>query len=123
MIEHFIVIIVIIKVLKSFLTIESRGKLGFFSYLTKLALRYGDKLSFVKNKKFQYVEQESTKIAEESFSKKEIKLTYGQLPQKGLSKSELLSILDKRINADINPTAGKTFAYVYEESKEHSDAC
>ena len=34
-----------------------------------------------------------------------------------------MSILDTRIKADINPTAGKTFAYVYEESKEHSDTC
>ena len=48
-----------------------------FSYITKLVLRLGGKLSFVKSKKQQYLEQESTKIAEESFANKEIKLTYG----------------------------------------------
>lgn len=114
--------IVILRLLKSWLTIESRGKIGWVSYLIKLGLRFGGKLSFVKNKKEKQLEEESSKIAEESFSKKEVKLTYSALPEKGIPKNELLSILDKRINADISPTAGKTFAYVYEHSKEHSDA-
>ena len=69
------------------LKIESRGKTGLFSYITKLVLRVADKVSFVKKKKQLYLEQESTKIAEDSFANKEIKLTYGQLPEKGLSKS------------------------------------
>jgi len=28
-----------------------------------------------------------------------------------------LNILEKRVHADIDPTQGKTFAYVYEHSK------
>lgn len=39
------------------------------------------------------------------------------MPQKGIKKDDLLAILDKRVKADINPTEGKTFAYVYEHSK------
>ena len=55
MTEHLIVLIVVIRVLKQALTIESRGKVGLFSYVTKLFLRLTDKLSFVKNKKQQYL--------------------------------------------------------------------
>jgi hypothetical protein len=40
-------------------------------------------------------------------------LTYDKLPEKGLSKEEILNILDKRKRADIDPSEGKTFAYVY----------
>lgn len=86
----------------------------------KLLLRFSDRLSFVKNKKEEYLEKESTKSAEEAFNKKEIKLTYEKLPEKGIPKQELLAILDKRCKADISPTAGQTFAYVYEHSKEHT---
>lgn len=57
----------------------------------------------------------------EALSKKEIKLTYDRLPEKGLAKEEILKILDKRIVADIDPTKGQTFAYVYEHSKAHSE--
>lgn len=59
-------------------------------------------------------------------SKKTIKAIYNKLPEKGIAKEELLAILDKRIGADIDPTEGRTFAYVYEHSKEHSsvtEAC
>jgi len=86
----------------------------------KLFLRFADKISFVKNKKEAYLEQESTKNAEELLAKKEIKITYNKFPEKGIPKEELLSILDKRVKADINPTAGKTFAYVYEATHAHS---
>lgn len=63
MIEHLIVLIVLIRVIKSALTIESRGKIGFFRYFMKLFLRFSDRLSFVKNKKEEYLEKESTKSA------------------------------------------------------------
>lgn len=32
-----------------------------------------------------------------------------------------MSILDKRVKADINPMAGKTFAYVYEANRAHTE--
>lgn len=80
MTEHVIVIIVIVKLLSRAFTIESRGKLGLISYVTKLALRVANKFAFVRNKKIEYLEQESTKIAEESFQKKEIRLVYDKLP-------------------------------------------
>lgn len=78
--------IVIIKVLKGILTIESRGKRGIINYFVKLFLRYAGKLSFVRRKKEAYLEQESTKNAEETLSKKEIKIIYDKLPEKGLPK-------------------------------------
>jgi hypothetical protein len=90
------------------------------SYITKLALRVSNKFSFIRNKKIDYLEKESTKIAEESFQKKEIRLTYDKLPEKGIPKDELIAILDKRIKADIDPKAGQTFAYVYDYDKEHT---
>ena len=37
-----------------------------------------------------------------------------------MSREIILGELDERIHADIDPTIGKTFAYVYEQSKEHS---
>jgi hypothetical protein len=64
MTEHFIVLIVVIKIIKQVLKIESRGKIGIISYLTKLILRVAGKLSFVKSKKEEYLEKESTKSAE-----------------------------------------------------------
>ena len=38
--------------------------------ITKLGLRVGNKFAFIKNKKIEYLEKESTKIAEESFQSK-----------------------------------------------------
>jgi sphinganine-1-phosphate aldolase len=51
---------------------------------------------------------------------KKIKCEFAALPKEGLSEQQLLSILDQRISADIDPTSGNTFAYVYEHSKQHS---
>jgi L-cystine uptake protein TcyP (sodium:dicarboxylate symporter family) len=117
MIEHIIVLVVVLKFIRAIFRIESRGKQGLVSYLTKLAIRISGKVGFVRNKMEDYLEKESTKNAEEAFNKKEVKLTYKQLPEKGLSKEQIIAILDKRVNADIDPTLGKTFAYVYEHSK------
>jgi hypothetical protein len=64
MVEHIIVVIVLIRLIKKGLTIESRGKIGLVSYFMKLILRFSDRLSFVKNKKEEYLEKESTKSAE-----------------------------------------------------------
>lgn len=64
MIEHVIVLIVAIKLFRKAFTIESRGKRGIVSYFLKLFLRFSDKLSFVKNKKEEYLEKESIKSAE-----------------------------------------------------------
>lgn len=117
MIEHIIVLVVVLKFIRAIFKIESRGKQGLASYLTKLAIRISAKVGFVRNKMEDYLEKESTKNAEEAFNKKEVKLTYRQLPEKGLSKEQIIAILDKRVHADIDPTLGKTFAYVYEHSK------
>ena len=51
---------------------------------------------------------------------KSIVCEYSALPKKGLSHQEILTILDKRIAADVNPRAGKTFAYVYDHSEPHT---
>ena len=51
---------------------------------------------------------------------KEIKCQFYALPEKGLKTDEIMGLLDTRIQADVNPTVGKTFAYVYECSKEHN---
>lgn len=88
--------------------------------MTKLLLRLGNNIGFVRNKKEKYLEEESIKNVEETLQKKQIRLTYDRLPEKGLPKNDILTILDKRVNADIDPTEGKTFAYVYEHSKAHS---
>jgi sphinganine-1-phosphate aldolase len=101
--------------------IESRGKVGLVSYVTKLLLRLANNIGFIRNKKEKYLEEESTKNVEETLQKKQVRVTYDRLPEKGLPKEDILAILDKRVNADINPTEGKTFAYVYEHSKAHSE--
>ena len=111
--EHVIVLIVILRLLRNTLSIESRGKVGLVSYATKLILRMTDRIGFIHNKKEQYLEEESTKNAMEAVQNKKVRLVYDRLPQHGLPKQEILDILDKRVNADINPTEGKTFAYVY----------
>ena len=121
MTEHVIVLIVVVRVLKSLLTIESRGKLGLFSYFTKLFLRFANNFSFVKNKKIEYLEKESTKSAEQVLGDKEVKAVYKEIPKHGLAANDILSILDKRVKADIDPKAGQTFAYVYEASKAHNE--
>ena len=51
---------------------------------------------------------------------KKIVCEFSELPKKGLSGEEILKMLDTRIAADVNPRAGKTFAYVYDHSEEHS---
>ena len=50
------------------------------------------------------MEKESTKDVENALSKKKIKVMYSKLPEKGIPKEELLSVLDKRVSADIDPT-------------------
>jgi hypothetical protein len=79
-------VVVIARFITNLLRIESRGKLGLFSYITKIFLRLGGRIGYVKDKKEKYLEEESTKSAEETLGKKEIKLTYAQLPQKGLAR-------------------------------------
>lgn len=66
------------------------------------------------------MESEAAKNTEELLKDKKITCKYSALPKKGLSHTEILTMLDDRIRADIDPTAGKTFAYVYEHSKDHS---
>ena len=51
------------------------------------------------------------------FKDKKVVCHFSSLPKQGLPKEKILSILDERIAADIDPTKGKTFAYVYEHSK------
>lgn len=51
---------------------------------------------------------------------KKIVCEFAALPKKGLSHEEILKILDTRIAADVNPRAGKTFAYVYDHSESHT---
>jgi hypothetical protein len=48
---------------------------------------------------------------------KSIKCTFSALPSSGLTEEQILSLLDTRKNADIDPTVGKTFAYVYKTSE------
>ena len=47
---------------------------------------------------------------------KKIVCEFSSLPKKGLSHEEILAKLDNRIQADVDPRAGKTFAYVYDHS-------
>jgi hypothetical protein len=56
MTEHLIVLIVILRVLRKALSIESRGKVGLVSYTTKLILRMTDRIGFIHNKKEKYLE-------------------------------------------------------------------
>ena len=51
---------------------------------------------------------------------KKIVCEFSTLPKQGLKSEEILKILDSRIAADVNPRAGKTFAYVYDHSEQHS---
>lgn len=53
--EHIIVLLVIIKVLRSAFRIESRGKTGLINYFTKLVLRFTDRIGFIKNKKEKFL--------------------------------------------------------------------
>ena len=46
--------------IKKVFKIESRGKLGFKSYILKLAIRFSNKIGFVSKKKEDYLEQKST---------------------------------------------------------------
>lgn len=55
MLEHIILLIVAVRFIKGLLSIESRGNIGVVSYLTKVALRVADKISFVKDKKEKYL--------------------------------------------------------------------
>lgn len=53
--EHIIVLIVVIRLIRRALSIESRGRVGLVSYLTKLLLRLADKIGFIRNKKEKYL--------------------------------------------------------------------
>lgn len=70
MAEHFIVLLVLLKIIRNALRIESRGKTGLISYIMKLALRLVDRIGFVKSKKEKCLEEESTKSAEQALQKK-----------------------------------------------------
>jgi hypothetical protein len=50
MLEHIIVFFVFIGYAKNLFNIESRGKLGFIHYITKLIIRCGKKIPFIKRK-------------------------------------------------------------------------
>lgn len=112
-VEHLVVAVVLVKALKHLFTIESRGKTGIKHYLLKLLLRLTGKLAYFNNKKEEELEKESIKSVEAALNKKKVRLVFDKLPEKGLKRDQLLEILDSRVGADINPTEGKTFAYVY----------
>lgn len=40
-------------------------------------------------------------------------MIYQQIPEEGMESEQILQLLDKRIQADVDPTKGQTFAYVY----------
>lgn len=48
MLEHLFVLIVVLRFIKRGLQIESRGKIGFTSYATKIVLRLASKIGFVR---------------------------------------------------------------------------
>ena len=83
-------------------------------------IRLSKMIPQVRNKVEGQLETEATKNVTEMLKHKKIKGQFSKLPEKGLEYDKIMEILDQRIAADVNPTAGKTFAYVYECSKKHN---
>ena len=46
---------------------------------------------------------------------------FNQLPLKGLNHAEIRKLLLKNKAMDVDTSDGRTWAYVYEHSKEHSE--
>ena len=100
--------------------IKSRGKTSLLQNVTKMVVRASRKFSFINSKIDKELETEAAKNIDAMLKDKQIVCEYGTLPKKGLPHSEILSTLDRRIKADVDPRAGKTFAYVYDHSQSHS---
>lgn len=122
MLEHFVILLLALYLLNQLtqLGIKSRGNTGFKSNVTKMAVRFSRKFSYFNSKIEKELETEATKNTDEMLKDKAVVCEYSQLPKKGLSRDEILGILDKRISADVDPRAGKTFAYVYDHSDSHT---
>ena len=119
MCEHLIVIYFIFRIIKR-MKLNSRGKTGLKDNLIKTFIRLGNKIPTIKNKVEKELETEATKNVSEMLKLKNVKGKFSELPTKGIESEELMKMFDDRIAADIDPTAGKTFAYVYEQSKSHN---
>lgn len=119
MVEHLIVLIVVWKLLAA-LMLEKRGRTGLISTIIKSAIRLFKKLGFVQRKIDQQLSAEAKKTVGKLLDGKTVKPSYANIPDKGVEHDQILSLIDNRKSADIDPTVGRTFAYVYEQSKSHS---
>lgn len=101
--------------------LENRGKTGIFNKIIKVFTRLAKKISFFQKQIDKKLELEAKQTVAQNFDGKSVKPVYRDIPEKGVEHTKILSTIDERKKADIDPTIGKTFAYVYEQSKAHSE--
>ena len=119
-IEHVIVLCVVVSFLRRAF-MERRGKKGIKDLMVKMGIRLGQRFSFLRNKISSELEKEASKTVSDMLNSAKIRPIYREIPQNGEEKEKLLQEIRTRKEADIDPTVGKTFAYVYEHSKNHSE--
>lgn len=119
LIEHLVVLVVVWRLLKS-LVLEKRGKQGIISTLIKYAIRLSKRWKFVQAKIDKKLSADAQQTIAKLLDEKTVKPTYAAIPDQALLATSILDLIDQRKKEDIDPTVGRTFAYVYEQSKSHS---